>query len=266
MNNKKMAKFLAERQPETPYLIVDLDVVGQAYKLLRRYMPLAKIFYAVKANPAPEVVGLLRDLGSNFDVASRERDRSLHGAGRRRRPHLLRQHDQEGARYRLRLRAGRAPLRLRQRVRAREAGPVGARQPRLLPHPGRLRRAPNGRCRANSAARPRWRSTCCARPRRWASIPMASPSMSARSRPTSTSGTARSARAAKMFLALAETDINLRMVNVGGGFPAQLPRRRARRRALCAQRRHGARSRGISATTCPRSSSSPAARWSAMPA
>ena len=62
MNNKKVAKFLAERQPETPYLIVDLYVVGQAYKLLRRYMPLAKIFYAVKANPAPEVVGLLRDL------------------------------------------------------------------------------------------------------------------------------------------------------------------------------------------------------------
>ena len=44
MNNKKVAKFLAERQPETPYLIVDLDVVGQAYKMLRRYMPLAKIF------------------------------------------------------------------------------------------------------------------------------------------------------------------------------------------------------------------------------
>src|ERR1700742_254758 len=71
MNNKKVAKFLAENQPETPYLIVDLDVVGQAYKLLRRYSPLAKIVYAVKANPAPEVIGLLRDLDSNFDVASR---------------------------------------------------------------------------------------------------------------------------------------------------------------------------------------------------
>jgi len=70
MNSKKVAKFLAERQPETPYLIVDLDVVAQAYKLLRRYMPLAKIFYAVKANPAPEVVGLLRDLDASFDVAS----------------------------------------------------------------------------------------------------------------------------------------------------------------------------------------------------
>lgn len=69
--NKKIAKFLADNQPETPCLVVDLDVVAQAYKLLRRYMPLAKIFYAVKANPAPEIVGLLRDLDSNFDVASR---------------------------------------------------------------------------------------------------------------------------------------------------------------------------------------------------
>ena len=69
--NKRIAKFLADNQPETPCLVVDLDVVAQAYKLLRRYMPLAKIFYAVKANPAPEVVALLRDLESNFDVASR---------------------------------------------------------------------------------------------------------------------------------------------------------------------------------------------------
>jgi len=68
--SKKITKFLAEYQPETPCLVVDLDVVAQAYKLLRRYMPLAKIFYAVKANPAPEIVALLRDLDSSFDVAS----------------------------------------------------------------------------------------------------------------------------------------------------------------------------------------------------
>jgi ornithine decarboxylase len=46
-------------------------VVAEAYELLRRYLPLAKIFYAVKANPADEVVGMLRELGSSFDVASR---------------------------------------------------------------------------------------------------------------------------------------------------------------------------------------------------
>src|SRR5580658_7634664 len=69
--NKKIARFLQERQPETPCLVVDLDVVAEAYGMLRHYLPLARVFYAVKANPAEEIVALLRGLGSNFDVASR---------------------------------------------------------------------------------------------------------------------------------------------------------------------------------------------------
>ena len=67
----KMAKFLAEQTPATPCLVVDLDVVADAYKLLRHYLPLARVFYAVKANPAAEILNTLRDLGSSFDVASR---------------------------------------------------------------------------------------------------------------------------------------------------------------------------------------------------
>jgi ornithine decarboxylase len=69
--NRKIDKFLAERQPETPCLVVDLDVVSEAYQVLRTYMPIAKVFYAVKANPALEIVALLQGLGSSFDVASR---------------------------------------------------------------------------------------------------------------------------------------------------------------------------------------------------
>ena len=69
--NDRIARFLAERRPETPCLIVDLDVVAEAYEALRRYLPLARIFYAVKANPAEDVLSMLRELGSNFDVASR---------------------------------------------------------------------------------------------------------------------------------------------------------------------------------------------------
>jgi len=68
--NPKIARYLAEQQPATPCLVVDLEVVAEAYKELRRYLPLARVFYAVKANPAPEIVGVLGDLGSNFDVAS----------------------------------------------------------------------------------------------------------------------------------------------------------------------------------------------------
>src|SRR5258708_27970043 len=69
--NKKIERFRSEKQPETPCLVVDLDVVAEAYQALRTYLPLAKVFYAVKANPAGEIVDLLRGLGSSFDVASR---------------------------------------------------------------------------------------------------------------------------------------------------------------------------------------------------
>ncbi|HLJ65559.1 MAG TPA: type III PLP-dependent enzyme [Stellaceae bacterium] len=68
---EKISRFLAEKQPETPCLVIDLDVVAEAYQALRHYLPLARVFYAVKANPAPEIVKLLRGLGSSFDVASR---------------------------------------------------------------------------------------------------------------------------------------------------------------------------------------------------
>jgi ornithine decarboxylase len=68
--NKKISRFLVEKIPETPCLIVDLDVIGKAYDMLQRYLPLARIFYAVKANPAPDIVAMLAKRGSNFDVAS----------------------------------------------------------------------------------------------------------------------------------------------------------------------------------------------------
>src|SRR5271156_75709 len=68
--NKKIARFLNENAPTTPCLVVDLDIIGKAYDMLRRYLPIASVFYAVKANPAPEIVAMLARKGSNFDVAS----------------------------------------------------------------------------------------------------------------------------------------------------------------------------------------------------
>jgi ornithine decarboxylase len=68
--NQKIARFLSEHSPETPCLIVDLDVIAEAYDLLSRYLSVASIYYAVKANPAPEIVAMLAGKGSNFDVAS----------------------------------------------------------------------------------------------------------------------------------------------------------------------------------------------------
>jgi ornithine decarboxylase len=56
---------------ETPCLILDLDVIKAKYEELRANLPFAKIYYSVKANPHDKVLALLRDLGSCFDVASR---------------------------------------------------------------------------------------------------------------------------------------------------------------------------------------------------
>jgi len=59
------------KDKETPCLIIDLDVIRKNYENLQTYLPWATIYYAVKANPDDAVVSLLRDLGANFDVASR---------------------------------------------------------------------------------------------------------------------------------------------------------------------------------------------------
>jgi ornithine decarboxylase len=67
----KIYQFLAEQQPETPCLVVDLDVIAENYAALNRFLPTAKVFYAVKANPAPQILSMLGELGSCFDTASR---------------------------------------------------------------------------------------------------------------------------------------------------------------------------------------------------
>ncbi|MDE1148843.1 MAG: type III PLP-dependent enzyme [Azospirillaceae bacterium] len=67
---EKIARFFAENTPATPCLVVDLDVVANNYDKLHEALPEARIFYAVKANPAPEILKLLVEQGSCFDTAS----------------------------------------------------------------------------------------------------------------------------------------------------------------------------------------------------
>jgi ornithine decarboxylase len=55
---------------ETPFLVVDTSTVSKHYDELLSAFPFASIYYAVKANPAPEILTLLRDRGSKFDIAS----------------------------------------------------------------------------------------------------------------------------------------------------------------------------------------------------
>jgi ornithine decarboxylase len=55
---------------ETPFVVIDTATVDRQYDELVAGFPYAKIYYAVKANPAPQVLTLLRDKGASFDIAS----------------------------------------------------------------------------------------------------------------------------------------------------------------------------------------------------
>lgn len=66
----KIRKFIKENNPETPCVIVDLDVIRHNYHKMKYYMEYADVFYAVKANPGEPVIEALEEVGSSFDVAS----------------------------------------------------------------------------------------------------------------------------------------------------------------------------------------------------
>lgn len=66
----RIRRFLHEAAPATPCLVVDSDVVRDNYQTFAQALPDTRIFYAVKANPAPEILRLLAELGSCFDCAS----------------------------------------------------------------------------------------------------------------------------------------------------------------------------------------------------
>lgn len=67
---ERIHHFLETRRPEGPCLVVDLDVVRANYQAFATCLPDARVFYAIKANPAPEILSLLAGLGSCFDAAS----------------------------------------------------------------------------------------------------------------------------------------------------------------------------------------------------
>ena len=71
---ERIREFLRRRRDEGlddgPCLVVDLDVVRDNYAAFAKALPDSRVFYAVKANPAPELLKLLAGLGSCFDTAS----------------------------------------------------------------------------------------------------------------------------------------------------------------------------------------------------
>lgn len=55
---------------ETPELVMDLDVVAEAYRAITAALPGVTVHYAMKCNPHPAVLARLHALGSDFEIAS----------------------------------------------------------------------------------------------------------------------------------------------------------------------------------------------------
>jgi ornithine decarboxylase len=66
----RIRDFLRDRRLDGPCLVVDTEVVRDNYLAFAKALPDSRVFCAVKANPAPEILKLLADLGSSFDCAS----------------------------------------------------------------------------------------------------------------------------------------------------------------------------------------------------
>jgi ornithine decarboxylase len=66
----RMDQFLRDANPASPCIVIDTEVVRSRHEALKKALPEVEIFYAVKANPAPEIISLLAMLGTRFDVAS----------------------------------------------------------------------------------------------------------------------------------------------------------------------------------------------------
>ncbi len=137
----KIARFLAEQQPATPCLVLDVDRVEDNFRALQRALPLARIYYAVKANPAPQILErLVRPVAAaSMPPASRKllacldagaRPEAISFGNTIKKASAIRDAFQRGV-YAVRLRFGRG---------TGEAGEARARGAGVLPHPGGERR------------------------------------------------------------------------------------------------------------------------------
>lgn len=66
----RIADYLKSARLPSPCLIVDVDLVERNYDDLVAALPEALVYYAVKANPADEILARLARQGSRFDTAS----------------------------------------------------------------------------------------------------------------------------------------------------------------------------------------------------
>lgn len=68
MNGRLLQRIA--REGGTPVVVIDHEAIRRNYANFRRRLPKVQAYYAVKANPAPEIVRTLYRAGASFDVAS----------------------------------------------------------------------------------------------------------------------------------------------------------------------------------------------------
>ena len=251
-----------------PAWSLDLDVVRDNYHAFARALPDTRVFYAVKANPAPEVLRLLAELGSCFDTASVAEIEMVLAAGatpdRISFGNTIKKERDIARAYRAR----RAPLRRRLRGRGREdrRAPRPARAG-VLPHPVRRRRR---RLAAVAQVRLRARDgdrTCSSMPTALGprGLRRVVPRRLAADATPDAWDAALAAAAGDLPRAAPSAASSSAMVNLGGGFPTKYLKDVPAVEAYGERDLPGARA-STSATASRRRSSSPAAAWSATPA
>ncbi|GAB3375752.1 type III PLP-dependent enzyme [Spongiibacter taiwanensis] len=65
---QRIVEFAADKA--TPCLVLDLQTVRDKYRELIEAFPFAGVYYAVKANPDAAIIRCLQELGAHFDIAS----------------------------------------------------------------------------------------------------------------------------------------------------------------------------------------------------
>ncbi len=69
--SSRLDSYVASRTFDKPTLVMDLDRVAAQFNALKSGLGRAAIHFAVKANPAPEIIARLVELGCHFDAASK---------------------------------------------------------------------------------------------------------------------------------------------------------------------------------------------------
>lgn len=70
MKNLKNIIRAKAKQYGTPLMLVSKDILKKQFELFKKYLPNVEPFYAIKANPHPEIIKYFIGLGASFDCAS----------------------------------------------------------------------------------------------------------------------------------------------------------------------------------------------------